>query len=699
MQPVLKLELLGGFQVTLDGKALDGFISNKARALLAYIALADKPRSRQVLAELLWGDRPDTTANSSLRMALSNLRSLVGPYLQISRSEVAIAANANIQLDVTILQAKLAPQTDDMRSLEEGVALYRGDLLEGFFVRDARSFEEWVLWQRERLRQMVLQALYRLSMHYTEHSDYSTAIKYTRRLLGLEPWHEQGHRQMMLLLALSGNRSAALAQYETCRRILAEELNVDPLPETNALLERIKTMPQANVMSNASRSNAGASQETANSLFGRHQELSWLLHEWEQVHPQQGQLTLIEGEMGIGKTRLVEEVLRRIAGPRVCILAARCHEFNHTLPYQPIIDLLRMGLKRHPGVVEQLSPVWLRQLATLLPELHETALPDAGSVSLHADDGLARQHLFEAVHQFLKALTLAARPTTVDTTLPVRATQAPAAPATRPAAEAAERLKLVIFIDDLHWIDDPSVDMLRYLAYRLNEYPLWLLGAYQSEGVPADHPFLRLRRALIGEAYTAVLTLSRLPADAILDWVTALPGLEDSQVHELAEVIVQRAEGNPFVTSQVLRELRESTSIQRMGNGWRLGPDWSAQVHQIPFAVREIVLLKLSRLKPGCLELLSTAAAIGETFDLATLYQMSNGVEDIKMCVFDWLEQGLVTWVEPGVYKFSHAMYREIAIEWLSPWHRLRASNRPARNAQSSTGNVVRLPTMRVAGA
>jgi predicted ATPase len=297
---------------------------------------------------------------------------------------------------------------------------------------------------------------------------------------------------------------------------------------------------------------------------------------------------------------------------------------------------------------------------------------------------MARQHLFEAVHQFLKALiTPAALP-------PVAAKAAPAArqmTAENRLAPSGEQERLVIFLDDLHWIDSDTVDLLRYLAYRLHDHPIWLVGAYQSEGMAAEHPFLKLRRSLITEDHAHVLRLARLPVGAIVDWVAGLPGL-----------IVRRAEGNPFITSQILRELRESTSVEQGGSNWRLQPGWPAQAARIPFAVREIVLLKLGRLNPGCLELFSTAAVIGESFDLTALQQMSNGVEDIQICVFDWLEQGLVTMVQPGVYKFSHGMYREVAAEWLSPWHRLRAANRPMRNEQASAGNVVRLPAARPTG-
>ena len=126
-----------------------------------------------------------------------------------------------------------------MRRLEEAVALYRGEFLEGFYVRNAPAFEEWVLSEREHLRQMAVHALFSLVAHYTTGGDYGRGLSYATRLLMLEPWHEEVHQQMMFLLALSGQRSAALNQFEICRRLLAEELGAEPNRDTVELHRKI----------------------------------------------------------------------------------------------------------------------------------------------------------------------------------------------------------------------------------------------------------------------------------------------------------------------------------------------------------------------------------------------------------------------------------------------------------------------------
>jgi predicted ATPase len=237
---------------------------------------------------------------------------------------------------------------------------------------------------------------------------------------------------------------------------------------------------------------------------------------------------------------------------------------------------------------------------------------------------------------------------------------------------------LVIFLDDLHWVDGATVDLLRYLLPRVAELPIWLVGAYQQEGIDPEHPFLRLRSSLIVEDRASVLRLERLPNAAIVDWISAVPDVTESQRERLAEAILQRGQGNPFITSQILRELGERAPQMQAnagdpprGNGQRLEHSWPLQVIQIPFAVREIVLLKLNRLTPAARYLLCEAAAVGEQFDSHALAWVEPQ-QPIAELLNECLEKGLITAVRPGAYKFAHPMMREIAAEWLSPWRRQR---------------------------
>jgi predicted ATPase/DNA-binding SARP family transcriptional activator/TolA-binding protein len=241
----LRLEVLGGLSLTLDGAPLPGLAYAKGRALLAYLAVTGRPHAREALAALLWGELPDGSARQNLRVVLADLRRAAGDHLVVTRTTVAFDRAAPYWLDAAAFEAALRPPDSGgavpPERLRAAAALYRGDLLEGFAVREAPAFDEWLAAERERLRQLALHALHALAVHHTERGEAAAGIDYTTRLLALDPWREDAHRQLMLLLAANGERDAALAQYERCRQALAEELGVVPAAETTALYERIRT--------------------------------------------------------------------------------------------------------------------------------------------------------------------------------------------------------------------------------------------------------------------------------------------------------------------------------------------------------------------------------------------------------------------------------------------------------------------------
>jgi DNA-binding SARP family transcriptional activator/predicted ATPase len=254
--PHLSIRLLGPFQATLDGAPLTGFVSDKARALLAYLATeADQPHRRGALAGLLWPDVPEQSARTSLRTALANVRQVIGdpaspPFLHVTRQTVQFNRRSDALVDVTefarLLEAvppQLAEQAADpqtVQDLEEAVALYRGSFLEGFSLADSPAFEEWVLLNREHCHRLLMDALRGLAEGYERRGEYEPALRHAWRQVELDPWREEAHLQVMRLLALDGQRSAALEQYERCRRLLRDELGVEPSAETTGLYEAIR---------------------------------------------------------------------------------------------------------------------------------------------------------------------------------------------------------------------------------------------------------------------------------------------------------------------------------------------------------------------------------------------------------------------------------------------------------------------------
>ncbi len=233
----LQLAVLGKPHITCQNHPLMAdLVSAKGQALLIYLAVSGRSHSRMALAGLLWGDMPEETARANLRLTLSKLRKFLPEEILIaSRSEIELV---DFWLDAAEFAKKL--EIGDWRLAESSIALYRGDFLEDFHLPNAPEFDEWAMGQRERWRQTAVTGLSNWLDTAVQHNDPTAGIPLARKVLSIEPWHEESHRHLMRLLTASGQRSAALAQYETCRRLLADELGIEPTAETTALFESIR---------------------------------------------------------------------------------------------------------------------------------------------------------------------------------------------------------------------------------------------------------------------------------------------------------------------------------------------------------------------------------------------------------------------------------------------------------------------------
>jgi len=243
MTKVLKLSLMGPLSITIDQKPVRDLTSGKAQALLCYLAVSGRRHSRQALAGLLWGDLPEPDARRNLRGVVMKLREDLEPYLVVSHQSLSFNRRSDYSLDVEqffALTGRVADNRATADNLRQAVLLYRGDFLEDFHVRQASAFEEWVGQQRAELRTAVFSALQTLTAVSLQSAAYDEGIGYARRLLALEPADEAAHRQLMRLLALSGQRSAALSQYDQCLEVLRDELGVEPAPETAVLRDQIR---------------------------------------------------------------------------------------------------------------------------------------------------------------------------------------------------------------------------------------------------------------------------------------------------------------------------------------------------------------------------------------------------------------------------------------------------------------------------
>jgi DNA-binding SARP family transcriptional activator/predicted ATPase len=270
--------------------------------LLAYLAITKRAHSRDALAYLLEGDVAEEQARKQLRNACTALREQIGEYLLVDRNAVAFNQELPYWLDVEELYDTVEGQRSavGLDILERAVALYHDDLLAGLTLRDAPNFEGWLLKEQGRIRSVAVQALQVLVDLAVQRADYATGITYLRRLLELEPWREESHRQLMLLLSRTGQPSAAVAQYEVCRRALADELDSAPQPETQAVYRRLRAGTSA-PMHNL------PTQPTT--FVGRERELAQLM-QW--LHDPSCRLITIVGLGGSGKTSLAVQAAQRL---------------------------------------------------------------------------------------------------------------------------------------------------------------------------------------------------------------------------------------------------------------------------------------------------------------------------------------------------------------------------------------------------
>ena len=321
MNTGLDISMLGSPGVTLAGDPVTGFVSAKSQALVFYLAATGETHRRGHLAGLLWSDVEEARARKNLRDVLSNLRRILGPALAITRQEVALVAGIPVVVDTSLFEA--AARAGGPESLARAASLYRGEFLAGFYLSGAPLFEEWALGQREHYRLMALQVLSELTTVYVAQGQSLRAIDTLTQLLAADPWREEGYRQLMTLLADTGDTSAAITQYQRLRSVLADELGVEPDHETQALYEQIRRGRRSAAMA------AGISTESAPSVVasvasnvparthpfvGRGQAVDRVL---AAIGDPGCRLLTVVGQGGIGKTELALHCLRQVlAGPQ-----------------------------------------------------------------------------------------------------------------------------------------------------------------------------------------------------------------------------------------------------------------------------------------------------------------------------------------------------------------------------------------------
>ena len=649
---MLELRFLGGFEVIYNSKSLDLLKSQKGRALLAYLILTETYHSRSALAGMFWPDMPENKARTNLRKAVGLLREMLGPYLSISRENIAFRANAPYQLDVACFEAGLK-RKDDIRQLESSIALYKGDLLAGFYLYDAPSFDRWLLTQQARLRELALNGLSSLVDQFGEQGAYQLAIQYARRLLEIEPWREDAHRNLMYYLALDGQRGAALMQYDICLQLLREELSIEPAFETAALYDAIRNNRIAEMADSGERTpvstrmnkedsdfeklirsaelppflRAGESPSITNPwpLVTRDVELTHLNDLLDKTISGKRELVFISGEAGAGKTSLVEMFTHQAQQkyPGLVIAQGSCTVYTGVgdpyLPFRTILAMLLGDVASlwQAGVLSsiqaeklwRLIPLTTQVLVSQSPELIDMLVPRWLLERQMATAALAQTELTkDLAGLYSKLLERQAQ------------TQSDQGKLFEACAVLFETLSakypLLLIMDDLHWADISSISLLSFLGNRLAQSPVMIVGTFRPEDVELglngqDHPLKSMLAEWRRQVGEDIIDLDQAESGrAFIDaFVDGTPNnLSETFRQELARL----TGGHPLFTVEVLRDLEERSILRRTEGGTLIeaGVDWGT----LPVRVEGVIARRTGRLDDELKEVLAVASVQGERF-------------------------------------------------------------------------------------
>lgn len=708
MEEELRILTFGSLTIWKGGQVMTGLASRKAELLLVYLASQRRACARELLAELLWQDRSQSQAQANLRVVLSSFRKHLGEFVQIDRNLVGLKPGVRVWLDAGEIEAAMSaargqaglipPETVDQ--IKRAVDLYKGKFLFGLYVPDARELEMWIEKERQHLHDMVVGALGLLADNFLQSGEYQAGVAFATRLVEMDPLSDAGQRQLMRLLALSGQRGAALSQYERFKLLLFQELNVDPEAETTRLQRQIqagellalvgrKLVKHPAVVHLPAYLQSERADATPPSVFvGRELELENLEAGLHEAIAGVGRLRFVIGSPGQGKTLLMEEFARRATATHHDLLMVRggcsafCGAGDSYLPFRDVLAMLTGDLvqKFSAGLInlEQARRLWKALPVTLLA-IQERG-PDLVGVLVPGNELYTRA-----------ALALDGQPDRLEHLTKLVQRDPPAPGELKLAAifdeylnvlcNLAQQHPLLVLLDDLQWADTASINLLFHIGRRIQAGRILLIASYRAEEVvlAEDDRGGMLARALAefkrqyGDIWIDLGTATERHGRAFVD------AYLDTEHNRLAEpfrkALFEHTGGHPLFTVELCRSLQERGILVR-------DPDHHWQVqgvlnwNDLPARVEGVVEARLGRLDEDQRAALLAAAVEGEEFTLQVVAEVC-GKDEHWMLRQVSAEAGQANRLvrEIGVstingrrlyhYRFSHGLYRDYLYQHL----------------------------------
>lgn len=631
----LRIQVLGHFQVWYQRELLV-WPTQKSKALFQILLIEPgRLAPTDQLLEHLWPDLQPRKAKNNLWVTISQLRRVLEPDLPArARSAYIIKqgegyrfnSESDYWLDCEKFATNLTASqsaTNLNRSIaawEAARTLYQGDYMED------EPYAEWVQHTRTQWRRRYEQLLTNLAEAYGQNGSFRQAITHCREILALDNTNETVYHLLMRCHASLDERGAALKVYNEAVQVLQDEIGVDPMPETIELARQIEQLE------GDWRIEIG--QTTVSSPFvGRSKEIDLFTQLLTQTATGRGRVLIFTGEPGIGKTRLIQETTRLASLKGFQVLTAQCYQMEKTLPYQPLIDLVRQMME-YDHRWQQLAAVWLRELALLVPEMEEVAVA-AMTIPPPSDelDESQQGRLFQAIFHLF--------------------------------ANQADRHRLVLVIEDIQWADTTTLQCLHYLIRHITQVPIALIFTLREESLSTDVDLVALLHNLRREAHVRSLSLSRLTKE---DTKVLLMKSADTASYSdrLGDWIYQETAGHPFFFTSLLQSLREEGLLDDAAK-----TDWQLLARNdpglaLPDAIRDSVLSRLARLPQTEREVLDWMAVYGRSLDFSTLQAISNQLRITLLNAVEQLTALQLLEDTTGQYDFDHNKIREVVYHDLS---------------------------------